>query len=78
MVKEISVISDIKTVFSNCKERDNFLSKLKLTMRIIVEIMFIVDNAWLVEVEKSYFDYVFEVLFKSDEIRHMKIALEIE
>ena len=47
-------------------------------MRIIVEIMFIVDNAWLVEVEKSYFDYVFEVLFKSDEIRHMKIALEIE
>jgi hypothetical protein len=78
VVKEISVISDIKTVFSNCKERDNFLSKLKLTMRIIVEIMFIVDNAWLVEVEKSYFDYVFEVLFKSDEIRHMKIALEIE
>lgn len=77
VVNEISVISDIKTVFSGTEEKEKFLHKLKLTMRILVEILFIVDSTWLKEVEKSYFDFVFEVLFKSEEIRMMKIDLEI-
>lgn len=77
VINDISVISDIKPVL---KEQESFIKIKKLikeVFRIIVIIMFIVDPKWLEGIEKSYFDYIFEVLFKDNETTDMKISLKI-
>ncbi|KEZ87376.1 hypothetical protein IO99_06045 [Clostridium sulfidigenes] len=77
VIKEISVISDIKPIFNDGESFNNIKKVIKDVFRIIIIIMFTVNPAWLEDVEKSYFDYVFEVLFKAEEIINMKISLKI-
>ena len=45
---------------------------------VLILILFLIDSSWLKGVEKSYFDYVFEILYTSNETRELKIALGIE
>lgn len=78
VINEINLLIDIKTVFSSTEENEKYIKKLKMSMRVIIIILFLLDGTWLKNVEKSYFDYVFEILFGSNEIRDMKINLEIE
>lgn len=77
VIKEISVISDIKPVFNDDNRFINIKKIIKDVFRIIIVIMFTVNPKWLEMVEKSYFDYVFEVLFKAEEVTNMKISLKI-
>lgn len=77
VIKDISVISDIKPIFNDEGSFNNIKRNVKEVLRIIIIIMFIVSPKWLEEVEKSYFDYVFEVLFKGEEVTNMKISLKI-
>ncbi|OOM11009.1 hypothetical protein [Clostridium saccharobutylicum] len=77
VINDISVISDIKPVF---KDEDSFRKikkNIKEVFRVIIIIMFMVNSKWLECVEKSYFDYIFEVLFKDNETINMKISLNI-
>ncbi|MBN1071862.1 hypothetical protein DVV81_11895 [Clostridium botulinum] len=77
VIKEISVISDIKPVFNDNESFDNIKKIIKAVFRTIIVIMFTVNPKWLESVEKSYFDYVFEVLFNAEEVSNMKISLKI-
>ena len=51
---------------------------MKSSLRIVILILFLVDESWLKGVEKSYFDYIFELLYNSSESSDLKINLRIE
>ena len=78
VIKNISVIEDMKNIFSSESEKNAFINKVKLCMRVVIIILFLVDGSWLKEVEKSYFDYIFELLYTSSEASDLKINLHIE
>lgn len=77
VINDISVISDIKPALKDEGSFEKIKKNIKEVSRIIIIIMFMVNSKWLEGVEKSYFDYVFEVLFKCDETINMKISLNI-
>lgn len=76
-VDEISLIADIKPIFENEHSFQEYLKKIKHVFRIIITILFMVKSNWLEGVEKSYFDYPFEILFSAPEITDLKINLRI-
>ncbi len=78
VINEVGVIQDMKSVFTSSEEKKSYEKKLKSCCRLIVLILFLIDSSWLKGVEKSYFDYVFEILYTSVEARELKIALGIE
>ncbi len=78
VINKLSVIEDMANIFSSEREKKKFRDKLKSCLRIVIIILFLVDESWLKEVEKSYFDYVFELLYNSSETSDLKINLRIE
>ena len=78
VINKISVIEDMTNIFSSENEKKAFRDKLKSSLRIVILILFLVDESWLKGVEKSYFDYIFELLYNSSESSDLKINLRIE
>lgn len=78
VIKEICVIEDMRNIFTSSEEKSSYEKKLKSCCRLIILILFIIDGSWFKGVEKSYFDYIFEILYTSDESSDLKIGLCIE
>lgn len=76
-VDQISVISEIKPIFEEEASFKKYLAMIKDVFKIIIAILFLVDPSWLQKVEKSYFDYPFEILFDSRDITELKVKLKI-
>lgn len=77
IIQEISIITDIKPIFIDVNSQQKYIAKLKSVIRFMVIILFLVNPEWMQGVEKSYFDYIFEILYKPEEIGKMKIELRI-
>lgn len=75
VVKDISCIIEMDNVLEN--DLDKSLFKIKDTFRQMVCIFFIIDPSWLKELEKTYFDYVFESLFTAKEREELIGKLQI-
>lgn len=76
-VETVSVISQITPIFDDEQKLAKYLDSIKKVFRIILCILFLVDPEWMKEVEKSYFDYPFEVLFNGEEKSKLILALKI-
>ena len=75
---KVNSFEDMTNIFSSENEKKAFRDKLKSSLRIVILILFLVDESWLKGVEKSYFDYIFELLYNSSESSDLKINLRIE
>lgn len=76
-VESISMVSQFAPIFNNEQKLVKYLDCIKKVFRIITCILFLVNPEWMKEVEKSYFDYPFEVLFNGDETSKIILALKI-
>lgn len=76
-VDQISLVAEIKPIFETEQTFTQYLSQIKQVLRTIICILFLVSPNWLEHTEKSYFDYVFEILFDATETSALKVNFRI-